>query len=159
MHSRLPRQAITALVRFVARYNLHQRGAVPVPISAVAEYEGFRIYYAPRLWPLNGYAITLGPLRVMEINSDLSLPYQRWTIAHELAHTILHDPSALNLCTAGNRSFTRWVRQRIERQADIAAAYIHIPDWVIAETGGAISDIAVICEVPEELVMIRLDIC
>ena len=152
----LPRHAVTELERFVARYGLHQRGAVPVPISAVAEYEGFRISYAPRLWPLNGYAITLGPLRIMEINSDLSLPYQRWTIAHELAHTILHDPSALHLCTAGNRSFARWVRRRIERQADIAAAYIHIPDWVISETGGSIPDIVVACEVPEELVRIRL---
>lgn len=149
-------QSVAGLRSFVARYGLHERGAVPVPIGAVAEYEGFRIYYTPRLWPLNGYAITLGPVRVMEINADLSLPYRRWTIAHELAHTILEHPSGLNLCTAGNRAFAHWVRRRLEREADRGASYILIPDWVIEETGGSIWEIASACETPEELVRIRL---
>ncbi len=154
----LPRKVELQLRSFVDRYSLHERGAVPVPISKVAEYEGFRLYYTPRLWPLNGYAITLGPVRVMEINADLSQPYRRLTIAHELAHTILDHPSTLYLCTAGNRTFAHWVRRRIERQADAGAAYLLVPDWVIEETGGSLTEIAAACEVPEEVVRMRLGV-
>lgn len=152
----LPRPLLDQLKLFIARYDLHAREQVPVPIEVIAECEGFRISYVPRLWPLNGYALTLGPIRLMEINADLSLPYRRWTIAHELAHTILRDPSALHLCTDGPQPFVRWLRQRIERQADFAASYLLIPSWVITAYRGDIEEIASRCLVPEELVELRL---
>lgn len=151
----LPSDVERRLQEFIERYDLHRRYALPVPIEMAAEAEGFQIRLTPRLWPLNGFAITIGPVRRMEINADLSPAWRRWVIAHELAHLILDDPSVLHLCAAEHALFTTWLRKRIERRANHAAAYLLIPEWVVRETESA-EEIAARCQVPTSLAMIRL---
>ncbi|MCM8746827.1 ImmA/IrrE family metallo-endopeptidase [Thermomicrobium sp. CFH 73360] len=109
----------------------------------------------PRLWPLNGFAITIGPVRRMEISADLSRSWRRWVIAHELAHVILGDPSVLHLCAADDSLLTHWLRERIERRANHAAAYLLIPEWVVRETR-SLEQIAARCSVPNTLAAIPL---
>lgn len=151
----LPSDVQRRLQEFIERYDLHRRYALPVPIEAAAEAEGFEIRLTPRLWPLNGFAITIGPVRRMEINADLSPAWRRWVIAHELAHLILGDPSVLHLCAAEHALFSNWLRKRIERRANHAAAYLLIPEWVVREIDSP-EEIAASCHVPTSLAVLRL---
>lgn len=79
--------------------------------------------------------------------------YQRAVIAHELGHWLNGDfgsgLSMVELYTSGDG---RWVAERQERRAYIAAARILIAPWVIRKHDGDRERIAAVSEVPPWLV-------
>lgn len=147
--ARLTKAGETAVRALIARYNLHGRMALPVPIRQIARDEGWRIHYTERLAPLYGFAVVHGSVHLMQINADVTDPYQRFAIAHEMGHVLNGDRVSLHLCAAGGR-LAQWTSRRMERQADLAAARLLIPP--AAFEAGSIAEIAAACEVPRELV-------
>jgi len=155
--SRLPAAGEHAIRDLISRYNLHtSRLALPVPIRLIARAEGWRVWYREGLWPLYAFAVVDGPIRLMVVNACLSDEYQRWAIAHEMAHALNGDGSLHPHLCAANGPLAPWTTRRMEQQADQFAARLLIPDWIIDETGGDIAEIAAACEVPPRLVELRL---
>lgn len=148
--TRLPRVGRAAIRELIARYHLHSRLALPVPIRQVAEDEGWRLVYREGLAPLYAFAVVHRSARLIYINADVDRTYQRAAIAHEIGHSLNGDLGILQLCAA-SRSQAAWTTSRQERQADLAAAHILIPPWTLREFG-SLHEIAAACEVPVELV-------
>lgn len=154
--TRLPRVGEAAIRDLIARYGLHHRLALPVPIRQIARNEGWHITYRERLFPLYAFAVIEGPVRLIVVNSDVSDAHQRMAIAHEMGHVLNGDPAVYPFLCAASGPLAPWTTRRMEQQADQFAARLLIPDWIIDETGGDIAEIAAACEVPASLVEIRL---
>jgi Zn-dependent peptidase ImmA (M78 family) len=63
----------------------------PVPIEAIAEAEGALILRNHFSGYESGFALREGTSRIIGVNTATSPRRQRFTIAHELGHLILHD--------------------------------------------------------------------
>jgi Zn-dependent peptidase ImmA (M78 family) len=63
-----------------------------VPVEALAERVGAVIRYAPYDGRLSGLIHRAGGHAVIGVNSLHSAVRQRFSIAHEIAHLILHEP-------------------------------------------------------------------
>jgi Zn-dependent peptidase ImmA (M78 family) len=85
------------------RYSLARRKAAellheaevkeaPVPVEALAERVGAVIRYAPYDGKLSGLIHRAGGHAVIGVNSLHSAARQRFSIAHEIAHLVLHEP-------------------------------------------------------------------
>lgn len=153
--ARLAKCGERAISELIARYELHAEMAVPVPIRQVARDEGWIIRFSERMGRLYGVAVVIEDVRVMQINARVSDTYQRLAIAHEMGHVLNGDASAIHFCSPTGGSFAGWLRNRQERQASIAAARILIPDWALGDAE-TIQEIASLCEVPDELVKLRV---
>lgn len=152
--NRLSQAGQHGIAELLARADLHRPGVLPVSIRQLARDEGWRVFYTERLWPLYGFAVVKGMTRLMWVNADVAPAYQRFAIAHEMGHVLLEAGDALHLCSPAQTGFSRWVRQRAERQASIVAAHLLIPAWVPDDVESRAA-IAHACEVPEELVALR----
>lgn len=141
-----------ALIRLVERWDLHSPSiyCLPVPIAQVARNEGWTLRYVDGLYPLYGFAAVRPSGRLMGINAEVSRPYQRMAIGHEIGHVLNGDQARLHLC-----SEWEWLYGRQERAATMIAARILIPDIALRE-GRSISEIAALCDVPTELVELRI---
>lgn len=78
--------------REVARELLMELGidAPPIPVERIARSRGISIQYAPLDDELSGMAFIKDGLSVIGVNSLHHPNRQRFTIAHELAHHLLH---------------------------------------------------------------------
>lgn len=154
------RRRLTAVDRavseLIARYDLHTRLSVPVPIRHIARNEGWVVVYSEQMGRLYGVAVVHERLRLMRINADVTPSFQRMAIAHEMAHVLNGDIESIQLCAASVPAFRGWLNRRQERQASLTAARILIPDWVLAEIQ-TVDEIATACEVPRELVELLID--
>lgn len=141
-----------AIQRMVERWDLHTSiaYALPVPIAQVARNEGWTVRYVEGLYPLYGFAAVRGYKRLMGINADVARAYQRMAIAHEMGHVLNGDASSLHFC-----SEWEWLYNKQERRASEVAAAILIPDAALRELA-TIDEIAAMCDVPVELVEIRV---
>jgi Zn-dependent peptidase ImmA (M78 family) len=152
--TRLTRDGERAVRALIERYDLHRAAtSLPVPILQIARNEGWIVAYAERMAPLYGYAIVVGGRWFMRINSAVTLRYQRMAVAHEMAHVLNGDLDHLHLCTA--TPFESWIDRKQEHRAQLAAARILIPRWVMRESE-SVAEIATRCEVPTELVELRV---
>ena len=151
---RLTRTSERSVRALIERYDLHRAAtSVPVPIRQIARDEGWTVTYASGMAPLYGYAIVIGACLFMRINSTVTPAYQRMAIAHEMGHVLNGDIDRIHLCTA--LPLAAWIDGKQELRATLAAARILIPDWVLVEMG-SIAEIAYRCEVPTELVELRV---
>lgn len=142
----------TAVADFIDRYDLHVPGALPVPILQVAREAGWHVHYTTDLWPALGIAVVEGAHRVMRIDESLSRRWQRYVIAHEIGHVLAGHARSPYSCRSpqpGSR------RTRRERQADLVAAHLLIPEWLLNETQDP-DEIARQCKVPKFLAELRL---
>lgn len=149
--ARLSRRGERAVSELVARYDLHTEMALPIPIRQVTRDEGWIVRFSEQMAQLYGIAIIIDDVQVMQINARITSSYQRMAMAHEIGHVLNGDEGQIHLCAATGRGFRDWLWSRQERQASLAAARILIPHWVRAEIE-TIDEIAVVCEVPRELV-------
>lgn len=147
----LPQRAHRAVRRLIVRHGLHGPGDIPVPIRQVVADDGWSLHFREGLAPLLGIAGILEGVQVMWINADVSRPYQRFAMGHEMGHWLCGHISTVQLCVEHDDRFASWVSRRQERQADLAAAHILIPPWTLREFG-SLHEIAAACEVPVELV-------
>lgn len=145
---------MVAVRELIARYDLH-RGMLPVPVRQVARDEGWIVQYG-EIAPAYGYAVTQGMVRVMVINEAVSPAYQRFAIAHEMAHLLADDPGHVHLCQPNTSGFERWLRSRDEHRASLLAANLLIPTDAI-QPDIPVEEIAATCGAPVELVRLRLN--
>lgn len=143
---------LTSVKSFLARHRIGEESpkSLPVPIASIALDDGWILNYHPGLSTLLGFAIINGPVRTMTINADLDVAMQRFVIAHELAHVLNGDMGSLHLC-----QFAPWFKSKAERQASLTAAEILIPESALWHVG-SVSELAVLCDVPHEVVELRL---
>lgn len=73
--------------RILAEAEVH---TLPVPLERIIKSKGVRIQYAPLDMELSGMAYVRDGQSVIGVNSLHHPNRQRFTIAHELAHHILH---------------------------------------------------------------------
>ena len=68
----------------------HAIETIPVPVERIAKSLGIRIEYAPLDDELSGLAHVRGDVPIIGVNALHAPNRQRFTLAHELAHILLH---------------------------------------------------------------------
>lgn len=74
--------------------------ARPVPVNLIARARGIEVVFQPVKndeEDVSGFYFRDGDRRVIGVNSNHPLARQRFTIAHELGHHVLHDSEGLHL--------------------------------------------------------------
>jgi Zn-dependent peptidase ImmA (M78 family) len=74
-------------VRLLEENNVYR---APVPVDAIAKAVGLDVRYAPTTDDVSGALIRNGKSAVIAVNSAQHENRQRFTIAHEIGHFILH---------------------------------------------------------------------
>jgi Zn-dependent peptidase ImmA (M78 family) len=82
------REAIRAEARSLVA--AHGVTAAPVPVDRIAKAMGISVRYAPLEDELSGMAFVKDDVRVIAVNALHHPNRQRFTIAHEMAHHVLH---------------------------------------------------------------------
>ena len=124
------RQQARALL---ARQNIT---APPVPIERIAKAMDVAIRYAPLEEELSGMAFIKDGLRVIAVNALHHPNRQRFTIAHELAHHVLHADVLTRGVHVDKIILKRGVlaaggTDDIEVQANTFASELLIPEYLI----------------------------
>lgn len=147
----------------------HHRAA-PVNIEAMIEDLGINLVRKGNLDPeIAGQIerLTDGSYRIT-VNSSNNYFRRRFTMAHELAHWILHrdlieagvDDTPAYRSTNAGMFFNQNIRPTHETQANQLAAYLLMPDELVRkhfnETGGSLADMAKKFLVSQDAMRIRL---
>ncbi|MCR8635776.1 ImmA/IrrE family metallo-endopeptidase [Paenibacillus radicis (ex Xue et al. 2023)] len=107
-------------------------------MQIIVFYEEFK-----NVW---GYFNTSRRIMMIHVNRNLDETLQRFVIAHELGHRVLHPKVNVPFL----KSNTLQSIDRIEREANQFAVELLIPDNLLLE-GISIYEAASICGVPEEI--------
>lgn len=110
--------------------------APPVPIERIAKAMDVAIRYAPLEEELSGMAFIKDGLRVIAVNALHHPNRQRFTIAHELAHHVLHADLLTRGVHVDKIILKRGVlaasgTDDIEVQANTFASELLIPEYLI----------------------------
>ena len=68
----------------------HAIESIPVPVERIAKLRGVRVEYAPLDDELSGLAHIRDDVLIIGVNALHASNRQRFTLAHELAHVLLH---------------------------------------------------------------------
>lgn len=79
-------------LRLLQRYDVH---APPIPVDALAQQEGAQIARLRFKGPESGFALRDRNSWIIGVNTLTSARRQRFTIAHELGHLLLHEGKPL----------------------------------------------------------------
>lgn len=135
-------------VRATARQLLERAGveSPPVPVERIAKALGVSIRFAPLEDDLSGMAFVKGAAKVVAVNALHHPNRQRFTIAHELAHHVLHSERLASgvhvdrvimrrdqLSSEGSNDF--------EVEANVFASELLMPLQLIAPEVGAVLDL------------------
>ncbi len=131
-------QTLTGLQRLVWVL-LHRVGALPPPVSNVqlehiARLQGALIMESPSLTSLHGCLSTTSDGLVIRVNPHLSPAERRYTIAHEIGHTLIdHDIPFLRTRLAAKLERPLTVSPHIREQlCDWIAAELLVPQLILA---------------------------
>jgi Zn-dependent peptidase ImmA (M78 family) len=97
----------------------------PVPVERLARLRGARVRYEPLEGELSGMLFREGDRAIIGVNSLHPKSRQRFTIAHELGHLELHEPTGIHV----DHKFA--VRRRDERSSQA------VDRWEIEANGFA----------------------
>lgn len=111
----------------------------------IAAQKNILVLFEP-LGGVMGYFNTYKRIKMIHLNSCMDECEQRFTCAHELGHAILHQ----KVNTPFLRANTMQSIDRIEREANIFAVELLIPDKLLLE-GMTIYMAASACGVPDEV--------
>lgn len=89
---RRPWRTVTEAKRLVQAYGIQSLEG----IEGVAEQLGFPVEYVDLPAKVSGLACPLDDCMVIAVNRRRSLLHQRYTIAHELGHCLLHGQAVLS---------------------------------------------------------------
>lgn len=117
--------------------NLLAHGKVkepPVPVSKLAALAGATIRSGPLPMDLSGFLIRRGESVILGVNGLHSRQRQRFTVAHEIGHLLLHPQNdhldrGMSFYFRDERSSRAEVRAEIE--ANQLAADLLMPKWMI----------------------------
>ncbi len=119
---------------------------------AIADCLNIEVFRCP-LGRISGYYKYLKRHRCIYINSDLEEHFSKVVMAHELGHAILHVKENCAFMS----SKTLLLTSKIERQANLFAAHLLIPDDMVKEFAGYTHEQFCRCTgFPEELLELRL---
>lgn len=130
----------------------------PDPV-ALAEAMGVRVRYFP-LGGLKGFYLVLNGIPFIAIDRDLPEGLQQIVCAHELGHHLLHREEASRGVFNDYELYR--MENRFERDANLFAALLLIPDRVVRELrrpenrGLSVKEAARLHGTTEELLSIRL---
>jgi Zn-dependent peptidase ImmA (M78 family) len=99
---------------------------IPLNVQAVAEYLGLEVVEEPMDDDLSGYLEARGGTWVVGVNAFHHINRKRFTIAHEIAHFMLHSEHQASF---QDRTFSRREADPnpMEREADRFAAELIMP--------------------------------
>lgn len=114
--------------------------APPVPVEKIAKASGARVEFSPFDEELSGMAFIRDGRPVIGVNSNHHPNRQRFTIAHELGHVLLHRSKlGATVMIDKGRNFlprdsvsTEGV-DRFEMQANAFASELLMPEWLIRQ--------------------------
>lgn len=144
----------------IERYDLHRSDATYVPIKQVARDEGWKVCYQPgsRMAPAMAFAVIAHGYKGIVVNEAVAEGVQRTAIAHELGHELAGHKVGVDVF--GSRRHDHLYRRGLvpeqEREADIIASILLIPDWLLFERLDAV-EMAAMCRVPQWLAALRLE--
>jgi hypothetical protein len=147
----LPASGLRELRALIERRGLHAEPFAPVAARQLARDEGWHLRFAASMGALYGVGVVDGTTRLMVLNEAVSLEWQRFAIAHELAHYVLGHAGGVFTCLESE--LVRAERTREEIEANIGAAYLLIPDRALGLA--EVADVAGLCGVPFDLVELR----
>lgn len=135
-------RAREAARRLLEKYKV---ASLPVPVERIARSEGVRIEYAPLDGELSGLAHIRDGVTIIGINSLHASNRQRFTLAHELAHAVLHRPELERAVHVDKGSLRRDALaaagvDNLEIEANAFASELLMPQSLLAEVlaGGAV---------------------
>ena len=135
----------------------HQQ-KIPVKITDIANDFGIKVYKST-MSGISGAIIKEDKEYVIYINSEDGRNRQRFTIAHEIAHYVLHKDKIGNNLT-DNAMYCSRLSNVLEKQANRLASEILMPVKFVMEyinENKNISQMASLFEISEEVVKIRLE--
>ncbi len=117
----------------------------------LAEALGIEVLYE-NLGSINGYYTKMLRSKYIHVNYNLNESRQRYTVAHELGHAILHP----NANTPFLRENTLFSVDKLERQANAFAVELLMPDNVISQYEGyTVHNIASLVGIPNGLEVLK----
>lgn len=128
--------------QLITLYDTHEPHKLATSLDTLIFYEKFK-----NIW---GYYNTSKRIKMIHVNSSLDEWVQRFVIAHELGHLILHPKINVPFLKA----HTLLSEDKIERQANEFAVELLIPDKLLLE-GATIYEAAAICGVPQEVAYLK----
>jgi len=117
----------------------HPSGAIPIPIELIVERQGIDIVPLPGLRSVSGFeGATSSDCRTIFVDADRSEKYERryrFTLAHEVAHVVLHrdlfssvaSVSSKEEWIAANQRLTDATGGSVEYQANCFAGLVLVP--------------------------------
>ncbi|CCY78293.1 putative uncharacterized protein [Brachyspira sp. CAG:700] len=130
----------------------------PIRITAITEEYGIDVYNLSMSSNISGAIIKEGDKYVIYVNDKHPKNRQRFTIAHEIAHYILHKEKIGDNLT-DNAMYRSKLSNVFERQANILASEILMPvNFVMQfiEENKSVSEMASLFKVSEGAMRIRL---
>lgn len=128
-----PRRAESRALEVLAKAGVD---AAPVPVERLAREAGARLSFEPFGEEMSGMLYREGDHAIIGVNSAQSQPRQRFTIAHELGHLLLHegrpvfvDKSMVRVNLRDGDSSLGTYRE--EREANAFAAELLMPRHLI----------------------------
>jgi hypothetical protein len=132
----------------IDRRGLHVEPFTAVAARQLARDAGWHVRFASSMGVLYAIGVVDGNTRLIVVNEAISPEWQRFAIAHELAHYTLGHAGRVFTCL--DSELVRRSLHRAEVEANIGAALILIPDAALAL--GDTSEVAALCGVPPDLV-------
>jgi Zn-dependent peptidase ImmA (M78 family) len=132
----------------INKHRLHTR--TPVDLSPILERFDINRY---NFTPITlGFALVRPKQMYLGINQNIDQSWQRMAQAHEAAHIIANQPHQLFICKTND-----WSKDHDEREAQLIAAYLLVPQRVIEENYkvGAAPQLAKALRVPPDLIDLR----
>ena len=134
------------------------QNSCPIRITAITEEYGIDVYNLSMSSNISGAIIKEGDKYVIYVNDKHPKNRQRFTIAHEIAHYILHKEKIGDNLT-DNAMYRSKLSNVFERQANILASEILMPvNFVMQfiEENKSVSEMASLFKVSEGAMRIRL---
>ena len=116
----------------------HKISTFPVPVERIARDEGIKVEYAPLDGELSGLAYIREGITVIGVNSLHASSRQRFTLAHELGHVVLHRPELEKAVHVDKGSLRRDATaaagvDRLEIDANAFASELLMPQELLAQ--------------------------
>lgn len=121
----------------------------------LAEYLKIKIMYEDLGSRINGFYQSCPKIKIIHINNNLDYANRIIVCGHELGHAVLH--SKLNIVFLQKHTFC--VKDRFEREANIFAAELLIPNELLKEYPGySIEQISALHNISVELFRLKYNV-
>lgn len=119
---------------FIDKY-INEFSELPIKVEDIIRKEGIKIEYRSLSDNLSGLLIIKGNSRLIGVENDASIKRQRFTLAHELGHFVLHNEVSslftdVQLFKRQSEGYSSR-EERMEQEANYFAASLLMPENLI----------------------------